>query len=107
LSPRPTRGTEYILTLSCKDGPGLVYAVTGYLVSFGANILASQQFDDRLTGRFFMRVHFDFIGPAPALNDLDAGFDLVSARHDMQYELVDAATPTRSVLNKGCCRVGG
>ncbi|SDO85414.1 formyltetrahydrofolate deformylase [Nakamurella panacisegetis] len=98
MSPSPVVGREFILTLSCQDGPGLVYAVTGYLVRFGANILASQQFDDRLTGRFFMRVHFDFVGPVPDLADLRAGFDDVSAQHAMEYELVDAATPTRTLI---------
>jgi formyltetrahydrofolate deformylase len=98
VSPRPHAGQEFILTLSCQDGPGLVYAVTGYLVEFGANILASQQFDDRLTGRFFMRVHFVFIGEAPELADLRSGFDRVSARHAMEFELVDAATPTRTMI---------
>ncbi|WP_354530567.1 formyltetrahydrofolate deformylase [Nakamurella sp. UYEF19] len=101
MSPRPAAGREFILTLSCQDGPGLVYAVTGYLVRFGANILASQQFDDRLTGRFFMRVHFTLDDKAAAMADLlelRAGFDGVSQAHAMQYELVDAATPTRTLI---------
>lgn len=98
MSPRPQPGQEFVLTLSCQDGPGLVHAVTGYLVEFGANILASQQFDDRLTGRFFMRVHFVFVGPAADVADLRAGFDGVSTRHAMEYELVDAATPTRTLI---------
>jgi formyltetrahydrofolate deformylase len=84
--------------LSCQDGPGLVYAVTGYLVQWGANILASQQFGDRLTGRFFMRVHFDFVGAVGDLDALRAGFKDVSEPHSMQYELVDAATPTRTLI---------
>ncbi len=111
MSPRPEPGREFILTLSCQDGPGLVHAVTGYLVRFGANILASQQFDDRLTGRFFMRVHFDFDGrrraDSPAARDLSAaagladlrtGFDEVSQAHAMKYELVDVATPTSTLI---------
>ena len=98
MSPRPARGSECILTLSCQDGPGLVYAVTGYLVRFGANILASQQFGDRLTGRFFMRVHFDFVGAAPSLDDLRAGFDEIAGRHAMTFEFIDAATPTTTLI---------
>ena len=99
MSPRPAIGNEFILTLSCKDGPGLVHAVTGYLVRFGANILASQQFDDQLTGRFFMRVHFHFVdGVVKNLDDLRAGFDEVSIKHAMEYELVDAATPTSTLI---------
>ncbi len=98
MSPRPAPGRESILTLSCPDGPGLVYAVTGYLVRFGANILASQQFGDRLTGRFFMRVHFDFVGAATDVAVLRAGFAEIAGRYAMTFEFVDAATPTRTLI---------
>jgi len=47
------------LRLSCQDGPGLVAKVAGFLAAEGGNIVDAQQFDDRLTGRFFMRVIFE------------------------------------------------
>ena len=54
---------EFILTLSCRDTKGIVYAVSGLLYEAGCNILESQQFGDVLssdaTGLFFMRVHFE------------------------------------------------
>jgi formyltetrahydrofolate deformylase len=54
---------EFILTLSCRDAKGIVYAVSGLLYEAGCNILDSQQFGDVLsadaTGLFFMRVHFE------------------------------------------------
>ena len=54
---------EFILTLSCRDAKGIVYAVSGLLFEAGCNILDSQQFGDVLspdsTGLFFMRVHFE------------------------------------------------
>ena len=53
---------EFILTLSCRDTTGIVYAVSGLLYQAGCNIIDSQQFGDVLgddaTGLFFMRVHF-------------------------------------------------
>lgn len=49
---------DYILTLSCQDRPGLVAAVSALLFAQGGNILEAQQFDDRETGLFFMRVVF-------------------------------------------------
>ena len=55
--------TEFVLTLSCPDRPGIVAAVSGLLASRGGNITESQQFGDRDTGRFFMRVQFT-VGPA-------------------------------------------
>ncbi|MFF6808254.1 ACT domain-containing protein, partial [Streptomyces sp. NPDC012616] len=63
MSPRPQPGREYVLTLSCPDRAGLVHAVSGFLVRNSGNILESQQFDDRLQDRFFMRVHFDVSDP--------------------------------------------
>ncbi|WP_428420636.1 formyltetrahydrofolate deformylase [Methylibium sp.] len=53
---------EFVLTLSCQDAKGIVYAVSGLLYQAGCNILDSQQYGDVQsadgTGLFFMRVHF-------------------------------------------------
>jgi len=48
-----------ILTLQCKDRPGLVAAVGTCLASHGGNIVAAEQFNDRESRRFFMRTEFD------------------------------------------------
>ena len=98
MSPRPVPGREFILTLSCKDGPGLVAAVSGFLADRGANLLASQQFDDQLTGRFFMRVHAAFRDTAPDLEELRTGFADVGTAHAMDFELMDITTPTRTLI---------
>jgi len=50
--------THHILTLSCDDRPGLVATVAGSLADHQGNILDSQQFNDVMSGRFFMRVVF-------------------------------------------------
>jgi formyltetrahydrofolate deformylase len=54
---------QFIVTLSCRDAKGIVYAVSGLLYEAGCNIIDSQQFGDVLgadsTGLFFMRVHFE------------------------------------------------
>ena len=59
-APGPTGppAGDFVLVLSCPDRPGIVHAVSGFLVEHGGNIVESQQFGDRLTGRFFMRVDF-------------------------------------------------
>ncbi len=98
MSPRPAPGRQFVLTLSCKDGPGLVHAVAGFLVRFGGNILASQQFEDRGTGRFFMRVQFDFVAGVPPLAELSAAFAEVASTHGMECSLSDAATPIRTLI---------
>ncbi|RVU03756.1 formyltetrahydrofolate deformylase [Novosphingobium umbonatum] len=50
--------TVCTLSLSCADQPGLVARVASYLAGRGGNITDAQQFNDRLTDRFFMRVVF-------------------------------------------------
>lgn len=57
--PAAPPSSDFILTLSCVDRPGIVAAVAAFLVDHGANIVESQQFDERAARRFFMRVQFE------------------------------------------------
>lgn len=98
MSPRPQPGREFVLTLSCPDRAGLVHAVTTYLVNHSGNILESQQFDDRLEDRFFMRVHFDAVDPAVSLEDLRTGFGPVAEAFRITWQLHDVTTPTRTLI---------
>jgi formyltetrahydrofolate deformylase len=88
---------NYVLVLSCPDRPGIVHAVSGFLVERGGNIVESQQFGDRLTDRFFMRIDFLVDGPATA-ESLRADFAGVAARFDMTFELWPARAPYRTLI---------
>ncbi len=48
---------EHVLTLDCPESPGIVHAVSGFLVEHGCDIIDNLQFGDRVEGHFFMRVH--------------------------------------------------
>lgn len=48
----------FILKLHCKDKPGVVAAVATSLANADCNIEESAQFNDKLSGCFFMRVVF-------------------------------------------------
>ncbi|WP_455357280.1 formyltetrahydrofolate deformylase [Streptomyces sp. SYSU K217416] len=98
MSPRPQPGREFVLTLSCPDRAGLVHAISGFLVQHSGNILESRQFDDRLEGRFFMRVHFDVSGPGTGLDHLRYGFGPVAEAYRITWRLRDASTPTRTLI---------
>jgi len=75
---------EYVLTLSCPDRTGLVYAVTSWLFGQDGNILDSDQFGDPYGGRFFMRVHFS---AAASFDVLSGSFVDVATAHDMTWAL--------------------
>ncbi|TGN62601.1 formyltetrahydrofolate deformylase [Nocardioides eburneiflavus] len=96
MSYGPT-GAEFVLTLSCPDRPGIVHAVSGFLVERGANIVESQQFGDRLTDRFFMRIAFVTEAAAEA-GDLREAFARVAGPFDMAFELWAATAPYRTLI---------
>ena len=77
-----------VITLSCADQPGIVASVTGQLFSIGANIADSQQFWDRSTGRFFMRIEFT----SPASDDaITRALSASVERFSMAMRLADMA----------------
>ena len=92
------RGREYVLTLSCPDKPGIVYAVSSFLVQHSANILASQQYGESPDGRFFMRVHFCLPPPGRPLPELERGFSWVAEAFHMAWQLHDQATRVRTLI---------
>ncbi|QDS68514.1 hypothetical protein FKW77_010881 [Venturia effusa] len=59
---------DHILTLTCPDKSGIVYAVTGLLAKHELTILDLQQFSDPVSQKFFMRVHFGHSDDLSAVN---------------------------------------
>src|SRR5271170_5055044 len=98
MSTEDRSGREFILTLSCPDKPGIVYAVSSFLVQHSANILASQQYGDGPSGRFFMRVHFAVPPPSRSLQDLERGFSWAAEAFHMSWRMSDAAARTRTLI---------
>jgi formyltetrahydrofolate deformylase len=88
---------DFVLVLTCPDRPGVVHAVAGFLVQHGGNIVESQQFGDRLTGKFFMRIDFAVSEPTRP-DDLRRDFAEVAARFGMTFELWDARAPYRTLI---------
>lgn len=80
---------EVILSLSCPDRPGIVHAVTGWVLEHGGDIVDSQQFGDRASGRFFMRVDTRFAQSA-SLADLQSHFVPVAEELGMEWSLTSA-----------------
>jgi formyltetrahydrofolate deformylase len=93
---------EFVLTLSCPDTKGIVYAVSGLLYQAGCNIVDSQQFGDVQseggTGLFFMRVHFE--APAHLAGDgtLERLFTHVREQYGMEAGFHALARKPRLLL---------
>ncbi len=96
---------EFILTLSCPDRRGIVYAVARAIAEGGGNILDSQQFGDPDASMFFMRVHFADEGNGE-IDPWRATFADLSADGDWRWELHDAHHRQRiliAVSREGHC----
>jgi len=92
--------TEYVLTLSCPDRPGIVAAVSGLLAEHGGNIVESQQYGDPGTGRFFMRVQFTVpaSGSGSVFGDLRGALSGLASELDLSWELYDNAVRPRVLI---------
>ncbi len=75
---------NYYLTLTCPNRPGIVAAVSTYIFELGGDIEEAQQFDDKASKRFFMRVSFSCNADAKALK---AGFVEIAKRFDLTWDL--------------------
>ena len=89
---------QYVLTLSCADGPGIVSAVSTFLAHNGQNILDAQQFNDVETKHFFMRVVFTAADLAVKLSALQTGFAAIAERFGMAWQMRDRASRRRVML---------
>jgi formyltetrahydrofolate deformylase len=91
--------TQFILTLSCRNRPGIVAAVSTYLFDAGCNILDAQQYDDTEANRFFMRVVFNPVnGQGPDADSLRTGFAAIAERFGMTWLMRDHAEKRRVML---------
>ena len=79
----------HVITLSCINHPGIVAAVTTFLARHGANIMEAEQFDDQVTGNFFMRVAFNFVGQ-DQMQKVTEAFDDIAQDHGFDYRITPA-----------------
>ena len=75
---------NYYLTLTCPNKPGIVAAVSTYIFQTGGDIEEAQQFDDKASKRFFMRVSFSC--PTDG-NTLRFGFAEIAKRFELTWNL--------------------
>ena len=85
-----------VLTLSCADRPGITAQVASFLFERGGNILEAQQFNDRTSDAFFMRVEFDPGTASRAVIRED--FATIAHDYGMEWKLALRDRPRRVLL---------
>lgn len=86
-APKAPTTVEHVLTLDCAEGPGIVHAVSGFLLEHGCDIIDNKQFGERSEGHFFMRVHFVSEGDESTLDTLRKSFAPVADKFGMRWQL--------------------
>lgn len=91
------------LTLSCRQAPGIIQAVTAFLYEHGFNIEEHHQFDDAFLSHFHLRTAFS-IEAAPGEADTDLAerlseaFTPIAERFDMTFGFHTDAKPRLLVM---------
>jgi formyltetrahydrofolate deformylase len=88
---------ELVLTLACRDRPGIVAMVAGFLADRGLSIRDSQQFADERSGVFFMRM----LAAGPDLDCVALRLefaDAVGDSLDAQWALHDRSSKARTLV---------
>jgi formyltetrahydrofolate deformylase len=86
---------SYTLVIDCPDRPGIVYGVSKIIFENSGNILESRQFEDRETGRFFLRVVFESGCDHDVLADAVAR---LGEEFKMDWKLVPTAQPVKVLI---------
>ncbi|MCB1840689.1 MAG: formyltetrahydrofolate deformylase [Rhodospirillales bacterium] len=86
-----------VLRLHCTDRPGIVAAVSACLSGARCNIEESAQFNDHLSGLFFMRVLFSPVVEG-AEKDFAQAFTEVAGTFGMVWALQTVEQPVRTLL---------
>ena len=85
-----------VLTLSCADRPGITARVASFLFERGGNILEAQQFNDRESDAFFMRVEFDL--GSTNREELRREFEPVADTFGMSWKISLRDRPRRVMI---------
>jgi formyltetrahydrofolate deformylase len=88
------------LLVACADGPGIIAAVSGFLLDRGANITQSDQYStDPEGGSFFLRMVFHLASVGARINELRGEFaSEVAEPFAMRFALTDASAPKRVAM---------
>lgn len=90
---------HFVLTVRCETGPGIVSGVTSYLADHGCNIGELSQFDDKITGQFFMRAVFNILpNSSVSFAQIQAGFVELADRIGLDWKMYQADQPARVLI---------
>ncbi|WP_163650164.1 formyltetrahydrofolate deformylase [Modicisalibacter sp. 'Wilcox'] len=99
MTTSPDQNNQFVLTVSCETGPGIVSGITSYLSERGGNIIELAQFDDKVSSQFFMRSVFSLLPDSlHTFEDLRSGFVDLAEKFSLKWAMHDAHIPTKVLI---------
>lgn len=89
--------TSFVLNVQCRSTRGIVAAISTFLADHGCNIRDSAQFDDAVSGEFFMRISFTS-ETGTDLETLQREFVPISEEFGMRFDFHDGARKMKVLL---------
>ncbi|MFZ1388298.1 MAG: formyltetrahydrofolate deformylase [Thiolinea sp.] len=89
---------SFILRASCEAARGIVAAVTSVLFEKGCYLNEMSQFDDRESGRFFMRAHAQVQVGTSNLDDIREALHPVAERFGIDWSIHSADRPVKVLI---------
>ncbi len=90
-------GNEFVLLVASDDRKGIVAAVSNSILSQDCNIVESAQFNERSTGRFFMRTAFA-VPAAMTRESFSEAFLSVATAFRLDWQVHDLSQKTRAMI---------
>jgi formyltetrahydrofolate deformylase len=90
--------TAHILRADCKDRPGIVARVAQCLFENGCTIEEAGQFNDHLSGHFFMRVAFRPVAESSGVESFRWAFSEIASDFAMDWSLHDSGAKARALI---------
>jgi len=90
---------QYVLTVNCKTAPGIVAGIASYVTERGGYIAELSQFDDKISGQFFLRTLFNITpNSSHTFEDIRTGFNVLADKHDIKWEMHEVSHPTKVMI---------
>lgn len=90
---------QYILTVSCRTAPGIVAGIASYITERGGYIAELSQFDDKISGQFFLRTLFNITPDSRyTFEDIRTGFNALADKHGIAWAMHEVSHPTKVMI---------
>lgn len=96
-TPAVSSDNAFVFKLTCEDKPGIVAAITTELAARGANIVESNQFWDRQTNQFFLRIAFG-VPASITRGELDLALKPATERFAMKLRVEDMSRRPKIII---------